>query len=172
MELDTFNKDYYLIKPHHLLDFLYDLAINYTHEGEENPYGSNNGVLCLLFIKGFLKKIKFTPNTDDICKPCKNLLNGELCLDKFDDKTTELYGYRSKHEFNYNLDIKLNNCLPHIFRFDIEQNMIDVLHLLENCLTKSIVDLYLWERPERYKKTTEGIVRAIETYSCDKRNNL
>ena len=129
------NIDSILIKPHHLLDFLYDLAVNFDHEHEVNYYGSNNGLLCIEFSKGLLKKIKFTPYADDICKPCKNLLNGEKCLDVFDEETTKLYGCNSKNDFNYALDIKLNAALPNIFQFEEAKNTIDVLYELEKFLT-------------------------------------
>ena len=164
MELEILKKGYLLIKPHHLLDYLYDLAINYTHEGEVNNYGSNNGVLCLAFIKGLTFKVKFTPYVDDICAPCKNLIDGNRCVDFFDDETTKNYGFRYKNDFNYQLDIKLNKALPDLFNFNEIQNMVDVLFRMKETLTEEIVDLYLWKRPDRYKNTYLGINKAIEIY--------
>ena len=32
-------KDYTLIKPHHFLDYLYDMGIDYRHEDEVNNFG-------------------------------------------------------------------------------------------------------------------------------------
>lgn len=164
MELNDIDQNSILIKPHHLLDYLYDLAINYTHEDEINFYGNNNGILCRAFIKGLIKKITFTPFADDICRPCKKLINGQKCSDTFDEVTTKAYGINSKDEFNYQLDIKLNTALPDLFKFDIEQATIDVLYKMQKALTEDIINLYLWKRPERYKKTLEGIVKAIEIY--------
>ncbi|MCQ3035311.1 MAG: hypothetical protein MJ248_03750 [Bacilli bacterium] len=164
MNLDILNNEFILIKPHHLLDYLYDLAIDYDHEGEVNVYGSYNGVLCQAFFQGLIKRIKFTPYIDDICKPCKNIVNGR-CIDTFDDTTTKLYGQRYKNEFNYELDIKLNSALPNLFKFNEAQNMLDILKEMQKVITEDIVNLYLWKRPDRYKKTLEGIAKAIEIYN-------
>lgn len=164
MPSNPLNSEYMLIKPHHLLDYLYDLAVDFDHEHEVNYTGSNNGILCIAFCKGQIRKIKFTPFVDDICKPCKNLLNDKKCSDTFDEATTKAYGTISKHEFNYQLDMKLNAALPKLFQFDEVKNTIDVLYELQKYLTEEIVDLYLWKRPSRYKNTLKGIAKAIELY--------
>ena len=155
----------YKIKPHHFLDFLYDLAVNNRHE-EPNPNANRNGELCRFFIDGKLTKIIFTPEVDDICKPCKSLVNGQKCNQFFDDETTAYYGFRYKNDFNYQLDIKLNKALPHVFIFDEEQQMIDVLKKLDKHLTEDIINLYLWKRDERIKNTYDGIKKAIKIYSA------
>lgn len=152
------------IKPHHFLDYLYDLATNNRHD-EPNPNGNANGELCRDFMDGKLSKITFTPLVDDICRPCNQLDERQRCIQFFDDKTTQFYGFRYKQDFNYNLDIKLNEALPDIFIFDKEQNMIDVLKALQKTLTDKIIDLYLWKRPNRRKNTFLGIKKAIELYS-------
>lgn len=151
------------IKPHHFLDFLYDLAVDNRHD-EPNPYKNNNGRLCRDFIDGKLTRIEFTPFVDDICKPCKKLLGGNRCIDYFDEATTLTYGFRYKNDFNYQLDIKLNVALPSVFKFDVEQDMIAVLNALKERLTNEIINLYLWKRPEREKNTFLGIEKAIILY--------
>ena len=79
------NDDYFVrIKPHHFLDYLYDLGIDYRHEGEGNPNGNKNAELCQDFIDGKVDKIKFTPFVDDICRPCKKLADGKRCVDFFE----------------------------------------------------------------------------------------
>ena len=153
----------YVIKPHHFLDYLYDLAIGNRHD-EPDIYGSANGALCRKFIDGELERIKFTPFTDDICKPCKKLVYGKMCTDCFDDKTTLCYGFRYKNDFNYQLDMKLNVALPDIFCFDKEQNTFDVLCALEKNLTGDILGLYLWNRPDRVKNTFSGIEKGKIIY--------
>lgn len=150
------------IKPHHFLDFLYDLAINNRHD-EENPNGNRNGELCRDFMDGKLAKIVFTPYVDDICAPC-NQLKENRCIQSFDDKTTKVYGFRFKNDFNYDLDIKLNKALPFVFTFDKEQRMIDLLLSLKEQLTNEIISLYLWKRPNRIENTFIGIKKAIELY--------
>ena len=151
------------IKPHHFLDYLYDLAINNRHD-EPNPYENRNGELCRDFMDGKLNKIVFTPGVDDICKPCKKLQNGIFCTDLFDNATTLAYGTNSKNDFNYNLDIKLNAALPDIFVFEKEQNILEVLEKLKDYLTNEIINLYLWKRPERERNTFLGIDKAIGIY--------
>lgn len=150
------------IKPHHFLDFLYDLAINNRHD-EENPNGNRNGELCRDFMDGKLTKIIFTPFVDDICAPC-NQLKENRCIQSFDDETTKNYGFRFKNDFNYDLDLKLNKALPDIFVFDKVQDTINVLTLLNEKLTDEIINLYLWKREERAKNTFIGINKAIKIY--------
>lgn len=150
------------IKPHHFLDFLYDLAINNRHD-EENPNGNRNGELCRDFMDGKLTKIIFTPFVDDICAPC-NQLKENRCIQSFDDETTKNYGFRFKNDFNYDLDLKLNKALPDIFVFDKVQDTINVITLLNEKLTDEIINLYLWKREERIKNTFIGIKKAIKIY--------
>lgn len=150
------------IKPHHFLDFLYDLAINNRHD-EANPTGNRNGELCRDFIDGKLNRIVFTPFVDDICAPC-NQLKENRCIQSFDEETTNRYGFRFKNDFNFDLDLKLNKALPSIFVFDKEQKMIDVLLLLQKHLTEETINLYLWNRPNRTENTFIGIQKAIKIY--------
>lgn len=154
------------IKPHHFLDYLYDLATDNRHD-EPNPWSNRNGELCRDFMDGKVKKIIFTPDVDDICRPCKKLENGKDCTDFFDEETTKHYGYHFKKDFNYNLDIKLNAVLPDVFTFEKEQDILDVLNKLKVYLTNDIINLYLWKRSERERNTFLGIDRAIKIY----RNN-
>lgn len=151
-----------IIKPHHFLDFLYDLAINNRHD-EENPNENANGELCRAFMDGKISKIKFTPFVDDICRPCKCLIDNR-CIQTFDEVTTKDYGTRYKNDFNYQLDIKLNEALPEIFQFDKEQEMIVVLKSLKERLTEEVINLYLWKRENRVSNTFLGIEKAIEIY--------
>lgn len=150
------------IKPHHFLDYLYDLGIDNRHE-EPNPNGNANGELCRAFMDGKVKKIIFTPLVDDICRPCSQLVK-EKCIQYFDDETTYSYGFKYKNDFNYYTDLLLNNTLPKIFIFDKEQKILDVLLELEKHLTEEIINLYLWKRPDRVKNTFLGIKKAIEIY--------
>lgn len=156
-------KDSLLIKPHHFLDFLYDLGVNNRHD-EPNTSGNANSELCLAFMDGEIKKITFTPFIDDICRPCNQLNKNKECIQTFDDKTSKSYGFRYKNDFNYDLDLKLNKALPNIFLFDKEQNTIDVLIALLNNLSDEIINLYLWKRPKREKNTFLGIKKAIDIY--------
>ena len=150
------------IKPHHLLDYLYDVAINNRHN-EPNPAGNANGKLCRDFMDGKFDKIIFTPFLDDICEPCKFLVENK-CIQTFDDETTKNYGFRNKNDFNYQLDIKLNTALPDVFRFEVEQDIIDVLKKLKEKLSAEIINLYLWQRENRVKNTFIGIDKAIDIY--------
>ena len=153
-----------VIKPHHFLDYLYDLGIGFRHEGEVNLNGSKNAELCRDFADGKIKTIVFTPFVDDICAPCKKLADGVRCTDFFDDETALYYGFRYKNDFNYQLDIKLNAALPEAFRFSEERDVFAVLCELEKVLTEEIISLYKWNRPLRTEKTFEGITKAKDIY--------
>lgn len=155
---------YTLIKPHHFLDYLYDLAVGERHENEQNLSGNSNGELCRQFIDGKIKKIKFTPFADDICRPCKKLAEGKMCLDYFDDATTLYYGFRYKNDFNYQLDLKLNEKLPDVFCFDKVWDMPELLFALEKGLTADIINMYKWQRPSRAENTFFGIKKGKEIY--------
>lgn len=61
--------------------------------------------------------------------------------------------------------MKLNKALPKIFCFDKIRAMCDVLCELDKDLTKEIIDLYKWQRPERAEKTFEGIKKGKTIYS-------
>lgn len=152
-----------LIKPHHFLDFLYDLAINNRHN-EPNPNENANGKLCRAFMNGEFKTIIFTPFVDDICKPCKCLIDGTTCNQSFDDETTKKYGVRSKNDFNHQLDIKLNAALPSVFVFDKEQNILNVLKILKESINDGVINLYPWDLPNRIQNTYLGIDKAINIY--------
>ena len=151
-----------IIKPHPFLDFFSDLATNNRHD-EEHPNENANGELCRAFMDGKIYKIKFTPFVDDICRPCKCLIDNR-CIQTFDDETTKNYGTRYKNDFNYQLDVKLNAALPDAFCFNQEQDIICVLNSLKERLTEDIINLYLWKRDNRVSNTFLGIEKAIEIY--------
>ena len=155
---------YVQIKPHHFLDFLYDLGADYRHEDEINLSMNDNAKLCRAFMDGKMPKIKFTPFVDDICRPCKKLADGVRCIDVFDDETTLFYGFRYKNDFNYQLDIRLNAALPEVFRFDKIWRAYDLLSQLEKGLTAEIVNLYKWQRPQRVEMTFSGIEKGKKIY--------
>ena len=158
----TIDHTYTLIKPHHFLDYLYEIALHDEME-DSGITGSNNASLFKVFSSGKLTRIKFTPFVDEICRPCKLIISGK-CQDFFDEATTIRYGTNSKNEFNYKLDIKLNKALPNVFQFDTPQDMKDVLLLLKENLTNEIIGYYLWERPNRNELTFVGIDKALTIY--------
>lgn len=164
-EKEILEKGYILIKPHHFLDYLYDLAVGDRHEEEANPFSNNNGLLCRMFMDGKLKRLRFTPFVDDICYPCKKLADHKRCTDFFDDATTLYYGFRYKNDFNYQLDLKLNAALPEIFCFDREFGMAKLLTLLKENLTGEIIGYYLWNREKRIENTFIGIEKALSIYA-------
>lgn len=168
MENEILSKGYVLIKPHHFLDYLYDLAIDNRHTGEENILSNNNALLCCMFIDGKMKKIKYTPFVDDICYPCSKLADHKRCTDYFDDVTTLNYGFRYKNDFNYQLDLKLNAALPDVFCFDRIFDMSDILVMLKEKLTNEIIGYYLWNRENRNINTFIGIEKAIQIYRDSK----
>jgi len=154
--------EYYLLKPHHFLDYLYELSLH-NEMTDSNIYGNNNSSLFKLFADGELTKIKFTKYVDDICYPC-NKLKDNRCQDVFDEQTAKYYQTEFKNDFNYDLDVKLNNALPAVFNFDKVNDTIDILSALKHALTSEIIDLYKWKRPDRIQNTLIGIDKAIKIY--------
>jgi len=157
-----------IIKPHHFLDLLYDFSVNDRHIGEINNFGNNNAFLSNCLQDGEFTTVIFTPFVDDICSPCKNLVEGGRCIDYFDDETTLYYGFRYKNDFNYQLDLKLNKALPNIFCFDKSWNILDLLYALKDNLKDEIIELYKWNRENRNENTFIGINKAIELYKNKK----
>ena len=70
------------VKPHHFLDYIYEMA---AYNGEINPVmasGSNYGYIGTLIAAGKIDSVSFTTGADDPCSNCRNLLDG-ICQDQF-----------------------------------------------------------------------------------------
>ena len=69
-------------KPHHFLDFLYEMAENNGVFELFSPYGHVMGHYGNLLAAGKIDTVSFTAGADDPCKPCQKLREG-ICTDIF-----------------------------------------------------------------------------------------
>ena len=70
------------IKPHHFLDYMYEMA---AYNGEFNPVmvsGASYGYYGTLIAAGKIDTVTFTTGADDPCQKCRNLVDG-ICQDQF-----------------------------------------------------------------------------------------
>ena len=147
-------------KPHHFLDFLYEIAENNGVFSEESPSGHLMGYYGNLLAAGKIDTVTFSSGADDSCKPCRKLKDG-ICTDRFDAATTARYGTDSKYEYNKSVDLLFAQTLPDIFSFDREQNIDDVYAYLQEHLTPEII-LQNWPRDRRAELTMQGLAMAME----------
>lgn len=147
-------------KPHHFLDFLYEIAENNGVFSEVSPSGHLMGCFGNLLAAGKIDTVTFTSGADDPCKPCCKLKDG-ICTDRFDAATTARYGTDSKYEFNKALDLLFAETLPDIFSFDRERSIDDVYAYLLAHLTPEII-LKNWPRDNRAELTMQGLAMAIK----------
>lgn len=147
-------------KPHHFLDFLYEIAENGGVFETEHPYGHIMGYYGNLLSTGQIDTVTFTTAADDPCMPCKNLLNG-ICMDVFSKEEAELYGFARKFDNSMKLDTDIERALPCVFSFDCKRSIDDVYALLKEKLTQDII-LLNWPRENRVELTYRGLDMAIK----------
>ena len=147
-------------KPHHFLDFLYEIAENNGVFSEESPSGHLMGYYGNLLAAGKIDTVTFTSGADDSCNPCRKLKDG-ICTDRFDAATTARYGTDSKYEYNKSLDLQFAALLPDIFSFDCERSIDEVYAYLQKHLTPEII-LKNWPRNHRVEYTMQGLAMAME----------
>ena len=146
-------------KPHHFLDFLYEMAENGGTFETEHPYGHIMGYYGNLLSAGKIDSVTFTTAADDPCKPCKNLVDG-ICMDVFSREEAELYGFARKYDNSMKLDTDIERALPEVFSFEKERSIDEVYALLQEKLTPDII-LLNWPRENRVELTYHGLKMAI-----------
>ena len=146
-------------KPHHFLDFLYEMAENGGTFETEHPYGHIMGYYGNLLSAGKIDSVTFTTAADDPCKPCKNLVDG-ICMDVFSKAEAELYGFARKYDNSMKLDTDIERALPDVFAFETERNIDHIYGMLKEKLTPEII-LLNWPRPNRVELTFKGLEMAI-----------
>ena len=146
-------------KPHHFLDFLYEMAENGGTFETEHPYGHIMGYYGNLLSAGTIDSVTFTTAADDPCKPCKNLVDG-ICMDVFSREEAELYGFARKYDNSMKLDTDIERALPEVFSFEKERSIDEVYALLQEKLTPDII-LLNWPRENRVELTYHGLKMAI-----------
>ena len=149
-----------VFKPHHFLDFLYEIAENNGVFSEESPTGHAMGYYGNLLSAGKIDTVAFTPDADSPCYPCKKLRDG-ICTDVFSEAVAAQYGTDRKYVYNRRLDMTFHEVLPEIFVFDEERSIDEVYALLSEKLTSEII-LLNWPRDNRVQLTFRGLAMAID----------
>ena len=147
-------------KPHHFLDFLYEMAENGGVFETEHPYGHIMGYYGNLLSAGKIDTVTFTTAADDPCRPCRNLVDG-ICMDVFSKEEAELYGFARKYDNSMKLDTDIERALPEVFAFDKVLSIDTVYALLKEKLTPGVI-LLNWPRPNRVELTYKGLQMAIQ----------
>ena len=147
-------------KPHHFLDFIYEMAENGGTFDTYSPYGHIMGYYGNLLSAGKIDTVSFTSGADDPCKPCRNLKDG-ICMDVFSPEAAKLNGFDRKYDYNMKLDLTFEGVLPDIFSFDQERSIDDVYSMLKENLTPEII-LMNWPREDRVALTYRGLDMAIQ----------
>ena len=146
-------------KPHHFLDFIYEMAENNGVFDTYSPYGHVMGYYGNLLSAGKIDTVSFTSGADDACKPCKKLADG-ICTDVFSAEVAARYGVDRKYDYNMKLDLAFAAALPEIFSFDTERSIDEVYAMLRDKLTPEII-LLNWPRDNRVELTLTGLDMAI-----------
>lgn len=147
-----------VFKPHHFLDFLYEIAENNGVFSEESPTGYAMGYYGNLLSAGSIDSVTFTADADSPCYPCQKLKDG-ICTDLFSADTAARYGTDRKYVYNRRLDLMFREVLPDIFVFDEERSIDEVYARLTEALTPEII-LLNWPRENRVELTVRGLAMA------------
>ena len=150
------------IKPHHFLDYMYEMA---AFNGEFNPVtpsGSNYGFYGTLIAAGKIDTVSFTTGADDPCGNCCNLSEG-ICQDQFTTPEAIAFnkGFTRKYDYNMKMDTDLVRELPEVFSLDRERSIDEIYAMLQEKLTPEII-LLNWDRENRVELTFRGIEMAIQ----------
>lgn len=151
------------IKPHHFLDYMYEMA---AYNGKVNPImanGSDYGYYGTLIAAGKIDTISFTTGADDPCQHCTKLIDG-LCTDEFTTPESISFnkGFTRKYDYNMKMDTDLVAALPEVFALDQPHSIDEIYAMLQQKLTPEII-LLNWERENRVELTFKGIEMAIQT---------
>lgn len=151
------------IKPHHFLDYMYEMA---AYDGKFDPVmanGASYGYYGTLIAAGSIDTVTFTTGADDPCQKCRNLEDG-ICQDRFiaPEVIAANRGYTRKYDYNLKMDMDLIAALPSVFSPDQARSIDEIYALLQEKLTPEII-LLNWDREDRVKLTFRGIEMAIQT---------
>ena len=151
-----------IIKPHHFLDYMYEMA---AYQGKFDPVmasGASYGYYGTLIADGKIDTVTFTTGADDPCQKCRNLVDG-ICQDKF--VTPEVIaanrGYTRKYDYNLRMDMDLIAALPEVFAQNQERSIDEIYRMLQEKLTPEII-LLNWDREKRVELTFRGLEMAIK----------
>ena len=151
------------IKPHHFLDYMYEMA---AYNGQFNPVmdsGASYGYYGTLIAAGKIDTVSFTTGADDPCQKCRNLVDG-ICQDQFVTPEAIAFnkGFTRKYDYNMKMDLDLIEALPSVFSPDQERSIDEIYAMLQEKLTPEMI-LLNWDREKRVELTFRGIEMAIQT---------
>lgn len=151
------------IKPHHFLDYMYEMA---AYNGQFNPVTpscSLYGYYGTLIATGKIDTVVFTTGADDACQNCIKLIDG-LCTDEFTTPEVIAFnkGFTRKYDYNMKMDMDLIEALPSVFSPNQERSIDEIYAMLLEKLTPEII-LLNWDRENRVELTFKGIEMAIQT---------
>ena len=151
------------VKPHHFLDYIYEMA---AYNGEINPVmasGSNYGYIGTLIAAGKIDSVSFTTGADDPCQNCCKLVDG-ICQDQFVTPEAIAFnkGFTRKYDYNMKMDTDLVQVLPEVFALGQERSIDEVFAQLKEKLTPEII-LLNWQREQRVELTMRGLEMLIQT---------
>lgn len=146
-------------KPHHFLDFIYEMAENNGVFDTFSPYGHIMGYYGNLLSAGEIDTVSFTSGADDACSPCKKLAEG-ICTDVFPPDVALRYGVERKYDYNMMLDKAFFAALPTVFQPESPRSIDEIYALLREKLTPEII-LLNWPRDNRVELTLKGLDMAV-----------
>lgn len=141
----------FCLRPHHLIDIIRN--IGQERPNVPHPYGHAQHIITSRLLGQSIKEVQFIIGADDLCKPCKHLING-----KCEDMLPQLEGKVSKHHYNNDLDRRVAEYLGlkegEIMRLD------EFLDMIEQKLTGLIP---LCSHPKENMETRlDGLQKGIE----------
>lgn len=149
------------VKPHHFLDYIYEVAANNGKMNPVTPYGSKYGYYGTLIAAGKIDSVSFTTGADDPCQDCCKLVDG-LCTDAFTTPESIAFnkGFTCKYDYNLKMDTDLLSALPDVFALGKTRSIDEVYALLKETLTPEII-LLTWQRKDRVELTYRGLDMLI-----------
>lgn len=151
------------IKPHHFLDYMYEMAAFNGKFNPVSPSGSQYGYYGTLIAAGKIDNVSFTTGADDACQQCIKLIDG-LCTDEFTTPESISFnkGFTRKYDYNMKMDTDLIRELPSVFTPGQVRSIDEIYAILLEKLTPEII-LLNWDRENRVELTFKGIEMAIQT---------
>jgi hypothetical protein len=141
------------IKPHHLLDIFKLYGAGFESFVPDPLYGHDFYKVGNLILKNPNVLVKFTSNSDDICKPCKYNIN-DKCSDVIQNNPKK---YLSKNLWNKTIDTRLMEHLS--ISEGTEMTAIDYCNLALKKLDESAIKKIWKERPAAETKNRVKLLR-------------
>ena len=148
-----------LIKPHHFIDIIKLYGAGLNHFTPDERFGHDFYRIGNMILSDKDVKLSFTIDSDDICKPCKCLIDN-----KCSDFMSNGFLYKSKEEWNKIIDKRLINYLD--IQEDINLSSEEFCEIIQLKLTDNIIKRIWSERPKeetvkRIKFLKKGVLKYL-----------